>query len=73
MYGLFAGMAFSFIMDVWTVLSIGEPVLWSRYFAVLVTAAPFTIIYGVSNAAFLVFLKEPIGKRLARIKKKYDI
>jgi len=72
-YGLFAGMAFSFIMDVWTVLSIGEPFLWSRYFAVLATAAPFTVIYGVSNAAFLVLLKNPIGMRLERIKKKYGI
>lgn len=72
-YGMLSGMAFSFIMDVWTVLSIGEPFLWSRYLTVLGTAAPFTLIYGVSNAAFLVFLKEPIGKRLARIKKKYNI
>lgn len=72
-YGFFSGMAFSFIMDIWTVLSIGEPFLWSRYLAVLVTAAPFTLIYGVSNAVFLVFLKDPIGKRLARIKKKYGI
>lgn len=72
-YGMFAGMIFSFIMDVWTVLSIGEPFLWSRYLAVLATAAPFTLIYGISNAVFLVFLKDPIGKRLARIKKKYGI
>jgi len=72
-YGLFSGMLFSFIMDIWTVLSIGEPFSWPRYMAALGTAAPFTLIYGVSNAAFLVLLKDPIGKRLARIKKKYDI
>lgn len=73
LYGLFAGMIFSFVMDIWTVLSIGEPFRWSRYLTVLATAAPFTIIYGVSNAAFLVFLKDPIGKRLERIKKKYNL
>ncbi|NCB42668.1 MAG: ECF transporter S component [Clostridia bacterium] len=72
-YGLFSGMLFSFIMDIWTVLSIGEPFSWVRYIAALGTAIPFTLIYGISNAVFLVLLKNPIGKRLARIKKKYGI
>ncbi|HCU07629.1 MAG TPA: ECF transporter S component, partial [Clostridiales bacterium] len=27
----------------------------------------------ISNAAFLVFLKQPIGRRLERIRKKYGL
>jgi energy-coupling factor transport system substrate-specific component len=41
--------------------------------AILATAAPFTLIYGVSNAVFLVLLKQPIGRRLERIRKKYGL
>lgn len=73
LYGLIAGVTFSFVMDIWTVLSIDGTFQWTRYLVALGTAAPFTIIYGISNAAFLVFLRQPIGKRLERIKKKYGL
>ncbi len=72
-FGFCSGIAFSLVMDVWSVLALGEGFLWSRYVALLVTAAPFTLIYGVSNAAFLVFLKIPVGRRLERIRKKYGL
>lgn len=72
-YGLLSGVLFSFLMDIWTVLSVDGTFLWTRYLAALGTAAPYTLVYAVSNAAFLVLLREPIGKRLERIKKKYGL
>ena len=72
-FGFCSGIAFSLIMDVWTVLALGDGFQWSRYLAILATAAPFTLIYAISNAAFLVFLKQPIGRRLERIRKKYGL
>lgn len=72
-YGLLSGVMFSFLMDIWTVLSIDGTFLWTRYLAALGTAVPYTLVYAVSNAAFLVLLRDPIGKRLERIKKKYGL
>ena len=72
-FGFCSGITFSLIMDVWTVLALGDGFQWFRYLAILATAAPFTLIYGVSNAVFLVLLKQPIGRRLERIRKKYGL
>lgn len=72
-FGFCSGIAFSLIMDVWTVLALGEGFQGSRYLAILATAAPFTLIYGISNAAFLVLLRQPVGRRLERIRKKYGL
>jgi energy-coupling factor transport system substrate-specific component len=73
LFGFCSGLVFSLIMDVWTVLALGEGFQWSRYLAILVTAAPFTVIYAASNAVFLVALKQPVGRRLERIRKKYGL
>lgn len=72
-YGIFAGILFSFLMDVWTVLNYREGFSAARYQAALVSAIPVTAVYCVSNVIFLLALKEPVGKRLTRIQKKYGI
>lgn len=71
--GLLAGIAFSGVMDVWTVLySTGgfDPAL---YGAALVTAIPHTVLYSVSNVLFLWFFSRPIGEKLERISVKYGV
>ena len=73
LFGFCSGLVFSLVMDVWTVLALGEGFQWSRYLAILITAAPFTVIYAASNAVFLVVLKQPVGRRLERIRKKYGL
>jgi len=72
-YGALAGILYSFIMDVWTVLwqsNSFDPALYAK---ALYTALPFTILYAVSNIIFLVLLAKPIGEKLSRAKIKYGI
>ncbi len=73
-YGAVAGIAYSFIMDIWTVLSYNDGKFSLKlYLSALTTAIPYTLSYAVSNILFLWFLAEPFGKKLKRIVKKYNI
>lgn len=72
-YGAFAGIAYSMIMDVWTVLWYGEGFKWELYVAALATAVPYTIGYAVSNVIFLLVLGRPFGEKLQRVKIKYGV
>ena len=72
-YGAFAGVAYSMIMDVWTVLWYGEGFQWNLYLAALGTALPYTIGYAVSNVIFLLVLGRPFGEKLERVKLKYGV
>lgn len=72
-YGVLSGVAYSFIMDVWTVLWYNDSFDWGLYLMALVSALPFMILYAVSNAAFLLLLRKPVGNKLSRIKIKYGV
>jgi energy-coupling factor transport system substrate-specific component len=60
-------------MDVWTALWWDGTLELSRYLAVTATALPITVIYAASNLVFLLVLSKPIGKKLERIKLKYNL
>ena len=70
-YGIFAGVAYSFIMDVWTVLWYNGVFKPALYVAALGTALPYTIAYAVSNVIFLNLLARPFGEKLERVRIKY--
>ncbi len=72
-YGAAAGMMYSFIMDIWTVLWYAEGFEVKLYLAALGTAIPYTASYVVSNVLFLSLLAKPFGEKLQRIKKKYGV
>lgn len=72
-YGVLSGAAFSFIMDVWTVMWYNDSFDRSLYFAAIGTALPYTVLYAVSNFIFLFFLAKPFGEKLDRIKMKYGV
>lgn len=72
-YGALAGMMYSFIMDIWTVLWYAEGFQVKLYLAALVTAIPYTTSYAVSNVLFLALLAKPFGEKLQRIKVKYGV
>lgn len=72
-YGVLSGIAYSFIMDVWTVLAYSDTFEPTLYLAALATALPHTILYSVSNLLFLGFMARPFGEKLSRIKLKYGI
>ena len=73
LYGIFAGVVYSLMMDVWTVLSLDNVFNLKRYLTAITVATPFMITYAVSNVIFLLLIMKPIGEKLNRIKIKYGI
>ena len=72
-FGVLSGAAYSFIMDIWTVLWYSGGFDWRLYLTALGSALPFTITYAVSNVLFLLILGGPMGRKLGRIKVKYGV
>ena len=73
LYGALAGVAFSAVMDVWSVLWASGGLSLDGYTAALLAALPHTALYAASNVVFLWLFAKPIGDKLARIKLKYGI
>ncbi|MBQ9408802.1 MAG: ECF transporter S component [Clostridia bacterium] len=73
LYGIFAGVLYSFVMDVWTVVWYNGDFVWSLYLAALVSAIPYTVSYVVSNIAFLWVFAKPFGEKLERMHLKYGV
>jgi len=71
LYGIFAGVSYSFIMDVWTVMWYNGSFNPGLYTAAVATALPYTVIYAVSNVIFLNLIAKPFGEKLARVRIKY--
>lgn len=69
--GVFGGVMFSMMMDIWTVLSLDGAFVWQRYFASVASSLPVMAIYAVSNVIFLLILARPFCEKLTRIKIKY--
>ena len=73
LFGIFAGVFFSFGMDIWGSVSMYGVLSWEAYVLALSSAVPFTIVYAISNIIFLLLLTKPISEKLERIKHKYGI
>ncbi|HLR72050.1 MAG TPA: ECF transporter S component [Pseudogracilibacillus sp.] len=73
LYGVFAGIIYSLLMDIWTVLSIDGTFNVKRYVGAIALSTPFMITYAVSNVIFLLLTVKPIGEKLERIKIKYGV
>ena len=73
LFGIFAGIFFSFGMDIWGAISTYGIFEVEAYLLALASAVPFTIIYAVSNIVFLLILTKPIMEKLTRIKMKYGM
>lgn len=72
-YGVLAGVLYSLVMDIWTVIWYDGSFRAELYLAAFVTALPHTIMYSVSNFIFLWFAAKPFGEKLERVKIKYGI
>lgn len=73
LFGVVSGIAFSVLMDIWTVLWYYDQLDLSVFFSAIVTASPHTLLYAISNFLFLFFLSKPFGDKLQRIKIKYGV
>lgn len=72
-FGVLAGIFYSAVMDVWTVLWYDDSFRIELYLVSVVSALPHTMLYSISNFAFLYFLAKPFGEKLERVKMKYGI
>lgn len=70
-YGIFSGVAYSFVMEIWNVLWYNGSFNPALYQAALAAALPFTIAYAVSNVIFLNIVARPFGEKLDRVRIKY--
>lgn len=71
LFGVFSGVAFSAVMDLWTVLWYSESLTPSLYLSAFLAALPHTALYAASNFLFLFFLEKPFLRKLDRIRLKY--
>lgn len=72
-FGALAGVVFSLLMDVYSVIWAFGHFQWEGYLTYIGFAAPFTGIYCVSNVIFLAVLTRPLGKKIQRVTTKYQI
>lgn len=72
-YAIFAGILYSLVMDVWTVLSLDNTFSMTRYLASIVTSLPMMAIYVVSNLVFMKLLKKSMMQIFNRVKIKYGM
>lgn len=73
LYGLLSGVVYSMLMDVWTVLWMDNGFQAGLYLGAITAALPHTVLYALSNVAFLWLLAKPIGQKLERIRIKYGV
>ncbi len=69
-FGALSGVAFSLIMDIYTVIWTTGHWSFSFYVLSISAALPYTIIYAVSNIIFILALSRPVGAKLNRAIKK---
>ena len=73
LFGVLAGVVYSMIMDVWTVLQYNGSFDVSLYLAKFLTAIPHMLLYAASNFVFLLWMGKPFGEKLERIRIKYGV
>ena len=73
LYGVFAGIFYSLVMDLWSTFWMGDGFSLPRYLTLIAAALPTTIEYAVSNVIFLLALTGPVGDKLDRIRGKYGL
>lgn len=70
LYGVVAGVLFSLLMDVYTVIWTLDGWSFYVYLAAIASALPYTVIYAVSNVIFLIGLSVPFAKKLERTERR---
>ncbi|MDO4621412.1 MAG: ECF transporter S component [Eubacteriales bacterium] len=73
LYGIWAGIQYSLVMDIWTLFSLDGTFAFGRYLAVLGTVVPYMLAYAAANVVFLLLMVKPLGEKLQRIQIKHGI
>ncbi len=72
-YSAVIGVFFSLLMDLYSCLWFDGKVVFSRYLALISSAAWVTVSYAVSNVIFTALFMEPFGRIFKRLCVKYGI
>lgn len=72
-FGALAGVLYSALMDIWTVLWADGGWNLARYVAAVATALPTTVAYILSNVLFLLLMARPMGDKLERLQQKFGL
>ncbi|MDD3171061.1 MAG: ECF transporter S component [Bacilli bacterium] len=72
-FGMLAGVLYSLIMDIQTMLAIDNAFNLARYLVIVASSLPIMLTYIVSNFIFILLLAKPLLKKFARIKEKYGL
>lgn len=70
LYGVFAGVLYSVILELWNVLWYSNSFDINLYLTFLLSSLPHTAIYAVSNVIFLMVMYKPIGSKLKRAEQR---
>ena len=73
LFGVVCGVAYSMVMDVWTVTWYAGGLDGKLYMAAVLAALPHTVLYGLSNLLFLWVCAKPFGEKLERVCLKYGV
>ncbi len=73
LYGIFAGVLYSIILEFWNVLWYNNSFDLNLYMTFLIFSLPHTVIYAVSNVIFLMIMYKPVGSKLERAEKRIFI
>lgn len=73
LYGIFAGVLYSIILELWNVLWYSNSFDLNLYMTFIISSLPHTVIYAVSNVVFLMIMYKPVGSKLERAEKRIFI
>ena len=72
-YGLAAGFAFGWVMNLWFIIGFINPITWQAIVAAYISSFWFDFTNAVSTLIFVFVLAEPWLKKLDRIKIKFGL
>lgn len=72
-YGLGAGFAFGWVMNLWFIIGFINPITWQAIVAAYISSFWFDLMNAVSTLIFLFVLAKPWLKKLDRIKVKFGL
>jgi energy-coupling factor transport system substrate-specific component len=73
LFGAFASLAYGLVMDLQYFVGFAFSSGWSGLAATLAAGLPFNLIHAASTVIFLALVCVPWGKKLGRLKRKYDL
>lgn len=72
-WGFAAPLLYGLILNGWYVVGFIQPLTWPAVIAAYAAGLPFDLIHSVATVAFLLVIYAPWGRKLARIKRKYEL